>query len=323
MRQKKKTADLVQTAEISKRNKKGWGQEIKTNWQLHLMMAIPFLYIVVFKYFPMVGAQIAFRDYLPVSGIWSSKWVGMEHFVRFFNNPQWLNIIKNTLAISLYTLILTIPFPIILAISFDYTRSQIYRKVVQMVTFLPHFLSTVIVVSLINLIFDNRVGIVTHILESIFGRDVNILGEAENFRSLYVWSGIWQNVGWNSILYISALSGVDTQIHEAAIIDGANKLRRIWHIDLTSIRPTIAVMTIMNMGSVLSVGFDKTYMMQNPINLRYSEVLSTYEYKMGTGGIIPNYSYGAAIGLMVAIVNFVLIVLSNKISNKLSGSGLW
>lgn len=308
---------------MKNKNNKSWLSEIKINWQLYLMMLIPFIYIVVFKYYPMVGAQIAFRQYKPVDGIWESAWVGLKHYERFFNNPQWFNIIKNTLAISLYTLVLTIPFPIILAISFDYTRSQIYRKTVQMVTFLPHFLSTVIVVSLINLVFDNRIGVVTHILESIAGHDVNILGNAKNFRSLYVWSGIWQGVGWNSILYISALAGVDTQIHEAAIIDGANKLRRIWHIDLTTIRPTIAVMTIMNMGSVLSVGFDKTYMMQNPINLQYSEVLSTYEYKMGTGGIIPNYSYGAAIGLMVSVVNFILIMLSNKISNKLSGSGLW
>lgn len=308
---------------MNDKKKKSWLSDIRINWQLYLMILIPFVYVLVFKYYPMVGAQIAFRQYKPVDGIWESAWVGFKHFERFFNNPQWTNIVKNTLAISLYSLVLTIPFPIILAISFDYTKSKLYRKTVQMVTFLPHFLSTVIIVSLINLVFDNRVGIVTHILEAVFGRDINILGEAKNFRSLYVWSGIWQNVGWNSILYISALAGVDTQIHEAAIIDGASKLKRIWYIDLPSILPTIAVMTIMNMGHVLSVGFDKTYMMQNPVNLQYSEVLSTYEYKMGTAGLIPNYSYGAAIGLLVSVVNFVFIVISNKVSNKLSGSGLW
>lgn len=320
---RKKTTQTEAVMEKASARTKGWLSEIKQNWQLYLMLLIPFTYVVVFKYFPMVGAQIAFRQYVPVDGIWNSQWVGLKHFVRFFSNPQWQAIIKNTLAISIYSLILSIPFPIILAIAFDYTRSNLYRKTVQMITFLPHFLSTVIIVSLMNLIFDNRVGIVNNLIEVLFGAKVNILGEAKYFRSLYVWSGIWQATGWNSILYISALAGVDTQIHEAAIIDGANKLRRIWHIDLTSIRPTIAVMTIMNLGSILSVGFDKTYMMQNPINLHYSEVLSTYEYKMGTGGIIPNYSYGAAIGLMVSVINFILIVLSNKLSNKLSGSGLW
>lgn len=308
---------------MNNKKKKSWLTEIKTNWQLYVMCLIPFIYIVVFKYFPMVGAQIAFRQYVPSQGIWGSEWVGFKHFIRFFNDQQWFKIVKNTVAISFYSLVLTIPFPIILAISLDYAKNKLFRKTVQMVTFLPHFLSTVIIVGLMNLIFDNRVGVVTHILESIVGTDVNILGDARNFRSLYVWSGIWQNVGWNSILYISALASVDTQIHEAAIIDGANKLRRIWHIDLPTIKPTVAVMVIMNMGTILSVGFDKTYMMQNAINLEYSEVLSTFEYKRGTGGIIPNYSYGSAIGLMVAVINFMTIAISNKISNKLSGSGLW
>lgn len=303
--------------------KKKWGGEIKQNWQLYVMMIIPILYLLIFKYYPMLGAQISFRNYKPTTGIWGSEWVGLKHFERFFSNPQWLAIIKNTLALSLYSLFLSIPFPIILAIAFDYTRSNIYRKTVQMATFLPYFLSTVIVVSLMNLVFDNRVGVVNNIIELISGSKVNILGNAKYFRSLYVWSGIWQSTGWSSILYISALSGVDTQIHEAAIIDGANKLRRIWHIDLTSIRPTIAVMVVMNLGAVFSVGFDKAYMMQNPINLHYSEILSTYEYKMGTGGLIPNYSYGAAIGLMTGVVNLILVVISNKLSNKLSGSGLW
>lgn len=300
-----------------------WRDEIKRNWQLYVMLIVPLSYMIVFKYFPMVGAQIAFRDYLPADGIWKSEWVGLKHFIRFFSNPQWKNIVKNTVALSVYSLILSIPFPIILAIALDYTRNRFYRKTVQMATFLPHFLSTVIIVSMMNLIFDNRIGVINNIIEIIIGHKINFLGNAKLFRSMYVWSGIWQDVGWNSILYISALASVDTQIHEAAVIDGASKLRRIWHIDLTSIRPTIAVMTIMNLGSVLSVGFDKTFLMQNPINLHYSEVLSTYEYKMGTAGLVPNYSYGAAIGLMVSVVNFVFIVLSNKISNKLSGSGLW
>ena len=311
------------TAEPLTKKKETWGQEIKRNWQLYVLMIIPMLYLLIFKYYPMVGVQIAFRNYKPVTGIWGSDWVGMKHFIRFFNNPQWLVLVKNTIAISLYTIVLTIPFPIMLAIAFDYARSRTFKKTVQMVTFLPHFLSTVIVVSLLNLIFDNRTGVVNNIIQLITGSKINFLGESRFYRSLFVWSGIWQNTGWSSILYISALAAVDTQVHEAAIIDGANKLRRIWHIDLTTIRPTIAIMIVMKLGSVLSVGFDKSYMMQNAVNLEYSEVLSTYEYKIGTGGLIPNYSYSTAIGLMVSLINMVLVVLSNKASNKLSGSGLW
>lgn len=310
-------------AEPLTKKKETWGQEIKRNWQLYVLMIIPMLYLLIFKYYPMVGVQIAFRNYKPVTGIWGSDWVGMKHFIRFFNNPQWLVLVKNTMAISLYTIVLTIPFPIMIAIAFDYARSRAFKKTVQMVTFLPHFLSTVIVVSLLNLVFDNRTGVVNNIIQLITGSKINFLGESRFYRSLYVWSGIWQNTGWSSILYISALAAVDTQVHEAAIIDGANKLRRIWHIDLTTIRPTIAIMIVMKLGSVLSVGFDKSYMMQNAINLEYSEVLSTYEYKIGTGGLIPNYSYSTAIGLMVSLINMILVVLSNKASNKLSGSGLW
>ncbi len=318
---KKKKAAVA--AEPLTKKKETWGQEIKRNWQLYVLMIIPMLYLLIFKYYPMVGVQIAFRNYKPVTGIWGSDWVGMKHFIRFFNNPQWLVLVKNTIAISLYTIVLTIPFPIMLAIAFDYARSRAFKKTVQMVTFLPHVLSTVIVVSLLNLIFDNRTGVVNNIIQLITGSKINFLGESRFYRSLFVWSGIWQNTGWSSILYISALAAVDTQVHEAAIIDGANKLRRIWHIDLTTIRPTIAIMIVMKLGSVLSVGFDKSYMMQNAVNLEYSEVLSTYEYKIGTGGLIPNYSYSTAIGLMVSLINMVLVVLSNKASNKLSGSGLW
>lgn len=318
MRQKKTNPEFK--ASVKKRS---WKEEFQANWQLYVLLIVPVTYVLIFMYIPMFGAQIAFRDYLPATGIWESEWVGLRHFKRFFNNPQCWAIIKNTFAISLYTQLLNIPLPIILAISFDYARGKYFKKTVQTVTFLPHFLSTVIVVSMMNLIFDNRVGVVNNIIEFLFGTKVNFLGNPKFFRSMFVWSGIWQNLGWSSILYISALSGVDTQIHEAAIIDGANKLRRIWHIDLTAIRPTIAIMVIRSTGALLSVGFDKAFLMQNPLNLQYSEVLSTYEYKMGAAGMVPNYSYASAIGLMLSVVALVMTVTTNKISNKLAGIGLW
>lgn len=297
--------------------------ELKKNKQLYIMFCIPLIYIVVFKYYPLIGAQIAFKKYTAAGGIWGSDWIGLENFARFFKNPQCWTYIKNTLAISSYSLVLSIPFPIILAVCLDYCRSRFLGKTVQMVVYLPHFLSVVITVSIMNLILDNRIGVINNIIELISGNRVNFLGTADYFRSLYVWSGIWQETGWGSILYIAALSGVDPQIHEAAMIDGANKFRRIWHIDLVSIRPTIVIMAIMKLGTIVSVGFDKTFLMQNPLNLRVSEVLSTYEYKIGLGGVMPDYSYAAAIGLMLSLVNFGMILISNKIANKLSGDGLW
>lgn len=298
-------------------------EEIKTNYQLYLMMAIPFLYILVFKYFPMVGVQIAFRNYRPVDGMWGSEWVGLENFARFFRNVQCWNIIKNTLAISTYSLFFSLPFPLIFALSLEYCRSKFFGKTVQMISYIPHFFSTVILVSMITLLLGNRTGIVNNLLDSIFGFKINFLGTPEYYRSIYVWSGIWQGTGWGSILYISALSAVDPQLHEAAIVDGAGKLRRIWHIDLVALRPTITILIITNLGHLFSVGFDKTFLLQNSTNLGVSEVLSTYEYKTGIGGLVPNYSYASAIGLMTSVINFILIYASNKAANKLSGSGLW
>lgn len=297
--------------------------EIKRNKQLYFLVSVPFIYILVFKYYPMLGVQIAFRNYTHTGGIWGSQWVGLKNFIRFFKYPKCWNIIANTLCISLYSMAISIPFPIVLAICLDYCRKNTLRKTVQMISYLPHFLSVVIIVGIMNLILDNRIGIVNNIISVLFGRKVNFLGKSEYFRSLFVWSGVWQNVGWNSILYVAALSGVDPQIHQAAIIDGASKFRRVWHIDLPGIRPTIIVLLIMNLGHIISVGFDKTFLMQNPTNLKVSEVLSTYEYKTGMGGISPNYSYASAIGFMTSVVNFILIIVSNKISNKITNEGLW
>lgn len=302
---------------------RGYFWDIKANWQLYVMILIPLAYIITFKYMPMYGARIAFLDYMPRLGFSGSEWVGLEHFKRFLSSPKFWDIIRNTLALSLYSLVLSIPFPIILAISLNYLKSQRYKKIVQMVTYLPHFLSTVIIVSLIQLIFNTQSGLVNNIIFAITGEKINFLGLSKYFRSLYVWSGIWASVGWNSILYISALAGVDPQLHEAAMIDGANKIRRIWSIDIPSILPTISIMTIMSMGSILGVGFDKTFLMQNPTNLEISEVISTYEYKVGIGGGLPSYSYPAAIGLFAAIINFILITITNKISKTLSDTGLW
>lgn len=319
MHNNENTERILPKLSVSERIK----QELSKRWQLYVMLLLPFLYVLIFSYIPMVGLQIAFRDYTPLGGMWGSKWVGLKYFYRFFNNVQCWNYIKNTLAISIYTLVLGIPFPLLLALALDYARSKTLKKTVQLVSYLPHFLSTVIIVGMIYLLFGNRTGVVNNILQSAFGIKINFLGSHEYFRSLYVWSAVWQATGWGSILYIAALSGVDPQLHEAAIIDGASKLRRIWHIDLVCIRSTIVILIIMDLGRIFTVGFDKTYLMQNTTNLRVSEVLSTYTYKTGIGGNVPNYSYATAIGLITNVVNFTMTYIANKVAKKLSGSGLW
>ena len=297
--------------------------DLKSNWQLYVLILLPVLYIIIFKYLPMYGARIAFVDYVPRKGVMGSEWVGFDHFIRFFKSPQFGMLIKNTMAISLYSHLLSIPFPILLALCVTYLKNQYLKKTVQMVTYLPHFLSTVIIVSMISLLFNTHSGLVNNIIYAIRGEKINFLGLSKYFRSIYVWSGVWQATGWSSILYVSALAGVDPQLHEAAIIDGANKIKRIWHIDIPSILPTISIMLIMSMGSIISVGFDKIYLMQNPTNLEVSQVLSTYEYNVGIGGGIPSYSYPAAIGFMTAVVSFVLTYITNNITKKISDTGLW
>ena len=315
---------LGKISRITKEDRKTWWfSDIKVNWQLYVMFLLPLLYILIFKYGPMYGARMAFLDFSPRKGYSGSDFVGFDNFIRFFKSPVFFSTIKNTLAISLYSLAISIPFPIILAISLNYLKNQTFKKTVQMVTYMPYFLSTVIIVGMLQLIFNMQAGVINNIIAYFGGTRVNFLGFSKYFRSLYVWSGVWQGTGWGSIMYIAALAGVDPQLHEAAIIDGANKIRRVWHIDLPCILPTVAIMTIMNMGSILQVGFDKTFLMQNPTNLEISEVLSTYEYKIGLGGGVPTYSYPAAIGLFTSVVTFVMVMVSNKISRKLSDTGLW
>ena len=298
-------------------------REVSAHWELYLMLLIPIAYIMVFKYWPMYGAQIAFRDFKISDGILGSEWVGLKHFRRLFSTPMFWKATRNTLSLSIYRLIVGIPFPIMLAIGITYLKNNFAKKYVQMITYLPHFISIVIIVSMINLMFNVRTGVVTTLIELITGNRIDILANKNSFVHLYVWSGEWQSLGWSSIIYISALAGVDPSLHEAGLIDGANKWQRIRHIDLPSILPTIAILVIMDLGKILSVGFDKTFLMQTPINLDVSEILSTYEYKNGIGSNLPQYSYPAAIGLMTSTVTFILVILSNKISNKLSGYGLW
>jgi putative aldouronate transport system permease protein len=292
-------------------------------WQLYILFLLPLIYIIVFKYFPMYGAQIAFRDYKFTEGITSSPWVGFKHFVRFFESHEFWNLMKNTLGISLYNLAAGFPFPIILAIMLNYARSERYKKTVQMVTYAPYFISVVVMVSMVLQFLSPRVGII-NVIREIFGLErVNFMGVPEYFKSIYVWSGIWQGAGYGAIIYLAALAAIDPTLHEAAIVDGANKVQRIWYIDLPGIMPTAVILLILNTGQILNTGFEKILLMQNPMNLRTSEVIDTFVYKVGLAAQTVNFSYPTAVGLFKSVVNLILIVIVNRIAKRTSESSLW
>lgn len=296
--------------------------EAKHNWELYLLIAIPMAYLIIFKYIPMWGVQIAFKNYKPGLGITGSEWVGLEHFRKFFTNYKFKEIMWNTIAISLYSLA-TFPIPIIFALLLNYARNQHFKKITQMVTYAPHFISTVVMVGIIVQFFDARSGVINQVIQLFGGSATNFLGYKEYFRHIYTWTGVWQGLGYGSIIYIAALSGVSSELHEAAIVDGASIPQRIWHVDLPSILPTITIMLILQCGSILSVGYEKIYLMQNSLNLGTSEIISTYVYKQGIASSIPQYSYSTAVGLFVSIVNVVMLLIVNKITDKLSGSSLF
>ena len=306
------------------KNKKhnSWKKEVKRNWSLYLLVAIPVAYLVIFKYIPMYGVQIAFKDYSLAKGITGSPWVGMKYFVKFMSNYQFKTILWNTIAISLYQL-LTFPLAIILALLLNYVGKEKFKKSVQMITYAPHFISTVVMVGIIIQFLDARSGVVNQIIAAFGGETKNFMAYPEYFRHIYVWTGVWQGIGYSSIIYIAALSGVSAELHEAAIIDGASIIKRIWYVDIPTILPTIVIMLILQCGSILSVGYEKIYLMQNSLNLSQSEIISTYVYKQGIASAMPQYSYSTAIGLFVSIVNVILLVIVNTITSKLSDTSLF
>lgn len=292
-------------------------------WQLYVLMALPFIYLAVFKYYPMFGAQIAFKNFNLVKGIWGSPWAGFRHFERFLQSYQFGRVMKNTLIISFYGLLAGFPLPIVLALSLNYLKSGRYRKTVQMVTYAPYFISTVVLVGMMIQILATRNGIINNSIAALGFERVNFLGEPSAFPHIYVWSGVWQTLGFSSIIYIATLSSVPPELHEAAIVDGATIMQRIFNIDLPSIAPTAIVILILSAGGILEVGFEKAFLLQNPLNLRASEVINTYVYKTGLLSSIPQFSYAAAIGLFRSVIGLVLLVSVNQISRRVNESSLW
>lgn len=293
-------------------------KNFKKDWQLYLLILIPAIYIGIFSYGPMYGIQIAFRDFRPIDGITGSTWVGWKHFERFLNNPDFWGILKNTLVLSLYSMT-SFPLSIIVALMLNALTQRKYAKCVQIVSYMPYFISTVVLVGMLNMIFSPVYGVYGN-LYRLFGgtgfpEDIRKL--PETFRHLYVWSGAWQGLGWSTIIYTAALSGVPTELHEAASIDGASRFKRMIHIDIPCILPTICIMLIMRCGSIISVGFEKAYLMQSPLNKDVSEIISTFVYSFGMSDS-RNFSYGAAVGLFNNVVSLAMMVLVNFITKKLS-----
>lgn len=310
---------------LKKTRKHTLAKRVRNAWQLYLFLLVPVVVTLLFKYWPMAGLQIAFKDYDYRLGIWGSEWVGLKHFTRFFKSYMAQRVIVNTLRISLYNLA-CFPLPVVFALLLNLVPYPKYKKIAQTVTYMPHFISTVVLVGILSQILNTHTGLFAHLYKAVAGESASvpdILGIGSAFPHLYVWSGIWQSLGFNSIIYVAALSSVDASLHEAAEIDGANRFQRVIHIDLPAIFPTVSIMLILAFGNVMSVGYEKAYLMQNTLNTRYSEIISTYVYKVGiqTGG--GNFSFGTAIGLFNSVVNFILLTAVNHISGKIGGSSLW
>ncbi|PER26731.1 sugar ABC transporter permease [Bacillus sp. AFS054943] len=277
-------------------------------------------YFIVFHYIPMYGVQIAFKDFIATLGIWDSPWVGMKHFERFFNSYYFWRLIKNTLIIGVYTLAVAFPIPIIIALMLNEVRNSKFKKFVQTVIYAPHFLSTVVVVGML-ILFLKPDGLINQIIILVGGKPIAFMSEPSWFKTLYVFSDVWQTMGWSSIIYLSALTAVDYSLHESAMIDGASRLQRIWHINIPTIMPTIIILFILNAGSVMSVGFEKVFLMQNTLNMSTSDVISTFVYRSGIEQ--AEYSFSAAIGLFNSIINFIMLVMVNFFAKKVNQTSLW
>lgn len=288
------------------------------DWQLWLMVLLPLTQLLIFHYGPMYGVQIAFRDYRPGGGVTGSEWVGFKWFLDFLTDPKFGRIFMNTIILNLYNL-MTFPFAIIMALLLNSMQNKTYRKTVQTISYLPHFISTTVFVGIVNMLLSPVSGIYGNVYRLFGGQGfpVDFKATAEAFRHIYVWSGVWQALGWSTILYTSALSAVSVELHEAASIDGASRLKRIWHVDLPAIMPTVGITFIMRVGNLVGIGFEKAYLLQSNINKSTSEVISTYVYRKGMDSF-RNFSYGSAVGLFNTIINIVLVFIANTISKKIS-----
>ena len=306
------TATASSAGEMSPIRKKPLGRRIADNWQLYLLLVIPVVLTFIYKYIPMYGIQIAFRDYKASKGIWGSNWVGLEWFERFFTAPTAGRMIKNTVLLSLYSLLWSFPIPIILSLIINQVRFPRYKRVVQTVLYAPHFISTMIIVGMIRIFLSPSGGLVN----LIFGTQIDFLTESSAFRTIYIASGIWQDAGWGCIIYLATLANVDTTLYEAAKVDGASLFQRILNIDLPALLPMAILNLIMAAGSLMNVGFEKVWLLQTDLNKATSDVIAVYVYQQGIES--AKYSYSTAVSLFNTAVNLILLFIVNRIAKKAS-----
>lgn len=299
--------------------------QIRQHWQLYVFLLLPVTYIIIFCYVPMGGLVIAFEDYKVRRGIWGSDWVGLSNFIKFFNSFQFVRVLKNTLILSAYSILAGFPIPIIFALMINCMRDGKLKKTIQTIVTLPHFISTAVMVGIILQLFNSHTGLYGIIGKFLTGDSPsNLLGSAAAFRHLYVWTDVWQGFGWGSIIYTAALSGVDPTYHEAAQLDGATRFQRIVHVDFPAILPTVVIMLILRMGSVMSIGFEKVYLMQNSLNLETSQIISTYVYEVSLASNgLSDFSYATAIGMFNSVINLIIISSVNWIAGKVGETSLW
>ena len=296
-------------------------RKIKRRWQLYLFVLLPVAHTFIFAYIPMYGITLAFKDFSIRDGILASPWAGFRHFERFFNAPDFWLLVRNTVALSVYSILLGFPIPILLALFLNEVRFKFFKKTVQTVTYAPFFISTVVMVGMMIQLLALRGGLFNNIITMFGGEAIHFMGRGSMFRSIYVISGVWQGMGFASVLYIAALSAVDPNLYEAAIIDGATRFQKIRHIDLPTISPTITLSLILTVGGLMSIGADKALLMQNNLNLMHSEIIATYVFKVGL--IQGDFSFSTAVGLFNTVINFALLFLANKVCQKISATSMW
>jgi putative aldouronate transport system permease protein len=296
-------------------------KRILIRYDLYLLLLVPMIYYAVFKYYPMYGLQIAFKDFSAAKGITGSEWVGFKHVLRFFSSYYFKDLLWNTVSLSLYSLLVGFPIPILLALLINEIKGRRMKKWVQNATYIPHFLSLVVIVGMLNIFLDAKIGVVNRILVMAGANPIDFMLKAEWFQTIFVGSSVWQSMGWGSIIYLAALSSIDPTLYEAAKIDGASRLRRIWHVSLPGIMPTIIILFILQIGHLMDVGFEKVLLMQNPINAQKAEIISTFVYKNGIQQ--GQYSYTAAAGLFNSVIDFTLLLIVNTYARRKSDTSLW
>lgn len=299
------------------------GRRMLRSWQLYVLLLPALVWLVVFMYIPMYGVQIAFRDFTPLTGITGGEFVGFKHFIRFFASNNFWPLLWNTISLALYELIAGFPIPIILALALNALRHKYLSRSVQLITYAPNFLSVVVVVGIVMMLLDPSTGIIPRVIQGVGGTPSSYLTDPSWFRHIYVWSGVWQTAGFSAIMYLAALTSVPPEYHEAAKVDGASLFKRIIHIDLPAIMPIAVILLILSTGNILSIGFEKVLLLQNPLNLSVSQVIDTYVYEVGLKSPIPQYSYSTAIGLFKSVVGLILLLCVNWFARKTTKSGLF